>query len=666
MMTEPRTFTIGQTLDLDAGDFTIAGYGNGTFRLRNELTSQYELMSHRELSRLLPPGQPLETSVPPKPEKTLDEALDDLDDETRFLIPHLQELIDGTPTHGDLRREEYGMEIPMTSKLLSKAKQLREAGHPISDGTLKRRMLRFRKGGVAALTDGRTSRQEAPLSRVHEKVKEALAELIASYTGRSSPSYTRIRAELNKQLILRFPDPTKRPDVPSLKTVERYVIQLSGAQNPTKPAKQRETAALAPDRQFKPRLVSAPGDECQVDSTVFDVRVRFPDGTIARPHLTILVDKRTRSIMGHNFTAGAPTGYDHAMLLADTLVPRRQRSWAKYYDSFGLPQMPWSAHLDEEQLKEYDTFPPYIFPRRIIIDNGQDYRSVVFRLACERYGIHLTESPPKDPTAKAIVERTFGSINTKFAQYLSGYVQSNIQSRGEKVESEEVLDLNVVSELFDRWVAVIWQNRQHDGLVDQFNPSLRHTPNSMFAASLELSGHFVASYEEEDIIALMPTELRTVQSDGIEIRGRKYDSPHLGPMRARKTRDGDTARVAVHYDPSDKFRVWVRSTEESGEWIVCTWTEEEGMSRPLEHELSEEAHRLTRESASFTDARADDVTLYLLDEILEEEVARKNAELAAEKPKARTAAPESTVARVLASATSQPSDFEDFADLQVV
>lgn len=619
------TITIGQTIHLETGDFTVVEWGGGNFRLRNELTDEYEIIDHIELSRQLRAELKLagqaSTEEKPKSKHTLGEVLDDLDEATLFLIPHLQELIDGTPAVGDEPREKYAPHVPMTSKLLSKAKELKEDyGFLISDGTLKRRMLHFRKGGIAALRDGRTVRQERPLRRADEKVTDALAELIASYVGRSSPTYSRIRAELHRNLIRQYPNPEERPQLPSLKTVERYVIKLAGNQNPVKPARQRETASLSPKNPHRPRQVSAPGDECQMDSTVLDCLVRFPDGNIRRPHLTILIDKRTRSIVAHNFTEGAAKGFDHAALLANALVPRRLRSWSTYYDTLGLPQMPWSAHHDNKQLEEFDTHRPYIFPRRILTDNGTDYRSNVFRLACERYGIHLTEAPKKSPASKAIVERAFHTIKTHFTQYLHGYTSGNIESRGEKVASEAVLDLDVVRELFDRWVAVIYQNKRHRGLVDPINPDQRHSPNSMFAASMEISGHFVLAWEEEDFISLMPRETRTVQADGVEINKRKYDSPHLTLLRGKKTANGEGKSVDVHYDPNDLNRVWVRAANDS--WIECTWKRQEGLSRPMERLYNQRVHDFSRDNVSFSAAEADDHMLEFLDAVIAE-----NAEL---------------------------------------
>ncbi len=54
---------------------------------------------------------------------------------------------------------------------------------------------------------------------------------------------------------------------------------------------------------FRQWLTVAPGDECQMDGTVFDAFLRMPDGEVNRAHLTTHIDVRTRSIIGISFTA---------------------------------------------------------------------------------------------------------------------------------------------------------------------------------------------------------------------------------------------------------------------------------------------------------------------------------------------------------------------------
>lgn len=621
-MPKPPVIILGQIAQLERGPFRIVSYGKGCFLIRNERTGDEELIHHLELARQLAPGTSLEREeARPEP---LTRTLGALNEDAMRLAPHLQEILDGTPVAGEERRAEYDESVPITRRMARKLKELEEVGLKMSEATLKRRLRRYREIGVAGLSDRRSAKPNAPLSRIDEGVEEIVVELLDGYKGRSSVTYTSIRADVKRVLYERYPEADERPRPPSLSTVIRMVKRLAGDQDPTRSAARRETDALVPKRAFRPRGASAPGDECQVDTTVFDAFVQMPDGKIARPYLTVLLDRKTRSILSHAFTVGPPTGYDHALLLANALVPRRARSWNDAYASLGLDEMPWAKHLSAEQRAAFDAHRPYIFPRRILIDNGQDYRSLVFRAACERYGISLTESPPQSPTSKAHVERNFGTINSKFAQFLPGYVGGSIAMRGANAAKDKAMQLHEVDDLFDRWAAIVWQNREHAGLRDLDEPTLLHTPNSMFMASIEITGHFTVALQEDDFIALMPSQRRVVQTDGISFNSRTYDSPHLFPYRRQKGGDGTPVQVDVHFDPTDRNQVWVRGND--GAWITCGWTALPGMRRPMNSELMQRTADFSKASITFDDEQADDLVLRLRTDVLTESEARRRAE----------------------------------------
>ena len=60
-----------------------------------------------------------------------------------------------------------------------------------------------------------------------------------------------------------------------------------------------------------------------------------------------------------------------------------------------------------------------------MIDRGKVFVSDTFTRACERLGISVQRARPRHPTDKAVVEATFGSINTLFCQHVAGYTGSN-------------------------------------------------------------------------------------------------------------------------------------------------------------------------------------------------------------------------------------------------
>lgn len=642
-MTNQRTFTIGQLVTLrDGTQWRVVAYGAGVFRLRDDDSGEYLAVEYPELARLLGPGERVQRAKPPRPEITVAEVELKLDEKAKELIPHLQELIDGTPAVGDEPRAQYATDLPMVWRLASKSN---ETGIPAP--TLKTKLARYRKDGPAALIDGRAKRKEPALARLDDDVAKALVDVLADLDGRSDRKMTAVRAAVKRRLIEMFPDPEDRPEAPSISTISRHVKKL-GRKSGT--ARQREQKTRRSSDRFRPRRAMAPGEECQIDTTPLDLFVRKPGGKPFRPELTILTDKFTKSILAFNLTEGKPTGTDHAMLLARAVVPRPLRPWARKYSDLHLPPMPWSAHLTDEQREKYDAHRPLIYPNRIVVDNDRTFTGRVFSAAKARAGITVTEAPPRSPTTKSGVERTFGSIESLFSQHLPGYSGSNVESRGRGTKPEDesgLLDLRTVAELFDMWVAVIWQNRQHAGLVDPWDDTVQHTPNTMYAASVDITGHFTVGLEPVDFIAMMPMVERTVQADGVVRNGLTYDSVHLAALRGAKDGHNQPLKVQMYYDPLDPFQVWVRSPFED-EWITCEWTKADTLDLPNASEISARALELSRQRRGFTNEEADDKLVEFYYEAAAELAANEQAQLHDLKKRIRSAKRGKPIADALA------------------
>ncbi|MBP0450580.1 hypothetical protein J5Y04_13645 [Kitasatospora sp. RG8] len=66
-------------------------------------------------------------------------------------------------------------------------------------------------------------------------------------------------------------------------------------------------------------------------------------------------------------------------------------------------------------------------------------------------------------TAKGIVERTFGCINTLLWQHLPGYTSSNVAQRGRNIEQHTCYSVPQLQDLLDEWL-VHWHHRPYNGL----------------------------------------------------------------------------------------------------------------------------------------------------------------------------------------------------------
>jgi len=196
--------------------------------------------------------------------------------------------------------------------------------------------------------------------------------------------------------------------------------------------------------------------------------------------------------------------------------------------------------------------------------------SETFLSACRTLGISVQPARPYTPTDKAVVERTFSSVNTLFCQYVAGYTGSDVTRRGRDVAAEAAWTIPQLQDLLDEWI-VAWQSRPHEGLRSPYMPGRELTPNEAYAVQVARAGYLPVPLSGEDYIELLPACWRTVNDYGIVIDYRTYDGPGLGPCRrAASPVTAMRGRWEVHYDPYDLSRVWVRGRD--GDWITVPWT----------------------------------------------------------------------------------------------
>jgi Mu transposase, C-terminal len=181
---------------------------------------------------------------------------------------------------------------------------------------------------------------------------------------------------------------------------------------------------------------------------------------------------------------------------------------------------------------------------------------------------------------KAVMERTFGSINTLFCQHVAGYTGRDVTRRGTDVADRAVWSLADLQELLDEWI-ICWQSRPHEGLRHPFTPDRAASPNEVYAALVAAAGYVPVALTGEDYIELLPAQWRSIGDGGIQIDYRTYNCADLAPYRRLSSglaaREG---RWEVHYDPYDLTRIWVRDHRHGG-WITVPWTHLAMVTQPF-------------------------------------------------------------------------------------
>ncbi|WP_345046065.1 Mu transposase C-terminal domain-containing protein [Arthrobacter methylotrophus] len=496
----------------------------------------------------------------------------DVQARARWMESHMTEVLEGIPCNADpgqTARRTFDVELTsLRQREQAKLAELHELGETMSIGSLQRLRHAYEKRGILGLVDRRLIRQTPLAGRTDQRVVDAILSVLEGNTHQSSGTTDRLMRQVRKQL-----EADHGPDVvplPSRATFHRLIGRLAEGRHATGSARTRRTLAQQPEGPFGAVYPVRPGELMQIDSTPLDIAVELDDGVIGRVELTAMVDIATRSIPAA-VVRPATKAVDAALLLARCLTPELMRpGWAQAA-SMAASALPYRSMKSIDERLEYAAAKPIIVPETIVCDHGKAYLSNTFKSACRSQGISLQPAHPDTPTDKPVIERTLQSIGTLFAQYVTGYLGSSVERRGKNAEHQAVFSLLEIQDLLDEWIVTGWQNRPHDGLRDPFTPSRVLTPNEKYAALLAVSGYIPVPLGAEDYLELLPAETRVINSYGVKIRHRVYDTADLNPYRGQKSGMKALKDLwEVRYDPYDAGCVWIRNHHDGG-WITAYW-----------------------------------------------------------------------------------------------
>lgn len=490
----------------------------------------------------------------------------------RWLEGHITEVLDGIPCNAEPNHVAKRIYNPRLTtprhRDLAKMTELDEQGVFFSLSKLQRLRRAYERQGLLGLVDQRLIRRDPVAGQTDQRVVDAIVKVLEHNTHQSTGTTDRLMRQVRTELDAEHGAGTV--PMPSRATFHRLVGRLAEGRHATGSARTRRTLAQQPSGPFGAVYPVRPGELMQIDSTPLDIAVELDDGVIGRVELTAMVDIATRSIPA---AVVRPTtkAVDAALLLARCLTPELMRPGWAAAASMAASALPYRSMKSIDERLEGAAAKPVIVPETIVCDHGKAYLSNTFKSACRSQGISLQPAHPDTPTDKPVIERTLQSIGTLFAQYVTGYLGSSVERRGKNAEHQAVFSLLEIQDLLDEWIVTGWQNRPHDGLRDPFTPSRVMTPNEKYAALLTVSGYVPVPFGAEDYLELMPAETRVINSYGIKMRHRVYDTADLNPYRGQKSGMKALKDLwEVRYDPYDAGCVWIRNHHDGG-WITAYW-----------------------------------------------------------------------------------------------
>ena len=206
-------------------------------------------------------------------------------------------------------------------------------------------------------------------------------------------------------------------------------------------------------------------------------------------------------------------------------------------------------------------------PDSVAMDQGAEFQSTDVEVALAALGVAKIESPAGAPRFGAVIERVFGSSNTRFAHELAGNTKlvplGRRLSPSHRPERTATWTLATLREQCERWFFDVYPSLVHE--------SLGQSPRERFERSLRCAGERVRRHVrcDEALRILLACSarppIRTVDPGrGLTLSYLRYwhGSFAGGDVSGRS--------VEVKIDPADCSVVFARV---GGQWVTCDLVE---------------------------------------------------------------------------------------------
>ena len=252
------------------------------------------------------------------------------------------------------------------------------------------------------------------------------------------------------------------------------------------------------------READAPNAIWQADHTPLDIFLVRPDGTIAKPWLTVIIDDYSRAIAGYFLSFEAPSSLNTSLALRQAIWRKQDSRWIVC----GIPEV-------------------------LYTDNGSDFTSRHLEQVGADLKIRLVFSIPGKPRGRGRIERFFATVNAMFLCELDGYAPAGGSVRGKPKMTLAEFDAMLLSFFLDTY-------HHRESTETKIPPMQRWESNSFVPRMPD-------SLEQLDLLLIRVAKSRQVRADGIHFQNLRYVSTTLAAYV------GET--VTLRFDPRDMAEV---------------------------------------------------------------------------------------------------------------
>ncbi|MBC7905601.1 MAG: DDE-type integrase/transposase/recombinase [Rhodospirillaceae bacterium] len=527
-----------QRIWIDDAMHEVRGRTNGeVIHLERVRDGELRVVTHRELAELICAdkakivvdlGKGREAKII---EDNLDREIAALPEPSRRELDRRQAYVRAIEEEGVLTLTDRSL-----SGLIRHVAELMGDERPPHWTTLYRWVTRLRKasGDIRALVPAihrrgnRTRRLDSDVIRLIDEGLDQRFLKRERAPARSAHDYVvRMIDDMNQ-----VADPAVRLRAPSLRTIYRAITRLDDYEVTMRRFGKRiadlkyRVAGQAP----KP---TRPLERVEIDHTKLDLIVVDDElgQAIGRPWLTLAVDVHSRMPVGFHLGFDDPS-FDTVMrCLHHSVLPK--------------------TYVRERYPEIKNDWACYGVPETVVVDNGREFHSKDFELACHQLGVQIQHTPRKSPWMKGTVERFFGQLNQGLIHSQPGTTFSNIFDRADyDPRKNGVIPFSLLVEFLHHWVIEVYSRSEHRGIAD--------IPADRWAAGVrEYPVRLPAKAADLDIV-LWRTHQKPVHHYGIEIASIVYNSEELGDLRRRHA---GKLRTTVKFDPDDLSRILVLDPE---------------------------------------------------------------------------------------------------------